>query len=254
MNGYKIFDNDWMSHGVQYQLGATTETSDMSLQFYLQALACLQYDRLLSTNHYAEVEAGDVDFTQGKYTTNSLRVVREMTRDEFAALCTGTLTSYEGGVKSYECVYDNGQLHGQYTSWYENGEKCTEQTYERGRLQGLYTSWQEDGTKIGEDNFEQGRRHGLYTSWYANGEKRTEYNYERGQKHGLCTEWYEDGATWAEYNYEHGKIHGLCTSWWESGEKRSEYNYDQGLKHGRCTEWDQDITEHEYVFEHGKIV
>lgn len=192
MKGYKIFDQNWRCRGFQYAVGETATTTEVlvvckgGLHFCTRALDCLQYYNLNDTNHYAEVEAvGDVVSHHDKFVTNRLLVVRELTRDEFAALCHGTIVMWhDNGAKYSEHTYVLGERHGRYKKWHDNGAKSEKGNYEHGLYHGVFTEWHQNGNKTCECIYVQDKLHGPYTEWRGDETKESECHYENGQLRG----------------------------------------------------------------------
>lgn len=118
MKGYKIFDANLQCRGFQYKVGAVAETTEKlefhksGLHFCTRALDCLRYYSLNDKYRYAEVEAVGVVKSVGDIcVTDSLLVVRELSCEEFAALCSGVLIAY-GKNGTYEWTYEHGQISG----------------------------------------------------------------------------------------------------------------------------------------------
>lgn len=233
MKGYKIFNGDWTCRGFQYRVGETAEFSEplqackTGLHFCTRALDCLHYYNLNSTNRYAEVEAvGEVIEQGDKCVTNRLLVTRELSQEEFAALCSGTMyKSYTDGKK--ESNYLNGQLHGLETVWQLDGTLRFTCEYNNGQRHGTYAVWS-GSTKIHECTYDSGQKHGFLMNWDWNGKKISEYHHERDQPHGVCTEWWSTGMKRSECHYEHGQKHGKYTEWYENGMKSFECTYNFG--------------------------
>lgn len=272
MKGYKIFRNDWTCRGFQYQVGQTAtmmvkpiEVCVRGLHFCPRAIDCLHYYPLDDEYRYAEVEAeGEVMTLHDKCATNRLRVVRELSRDEFAALCNGVaIRYYSNGVKKDECIYKNGWRHGEYKGWHMTGEKRLECTYELDELVGRYVGWHPNGVKSIECTYVNGLRRGPYTGWhdngtksiecvyddspnytrtewYPNGVKSVECTYTNDRRHCAVTEWYPDGTKSSESTLQDGILHGVHTVWNKDGVKQCENNYEHGLFHGVCTTWHPD--------------
>lgn len=232
MKGYKIFDGDWKCNGVQFQLGETTVGAGFC--FYPQAIDCLQRGQLKSGQHYAEIEAGDIAWLINSYTTDRLHVVRELSQEEFATLCSGTV-SWDDGEKVATYTYVRGEKHGPYTEWYGDAIYRYDGNYTHGKEHGLHT-WYQNGIKTSECNFEHGNRHGQYTVWSSN-TKIIEYNYVNGETHGPYTEWYENGSKREGGYYNSGQLHGTRTLWYENGQKKEEHNYENDVLHGPHTLW-----------------
>lgn len=205
------------------------DITNSGLHFCPRAIDCLRYYSLKDDRRYAEVEAeGDVVTWEDECATNRLRVVRELSREEFAALCTGTLTWNEGGQKVKECHYESGLPHGQCTVWHRSSAKSNEWTYVHGLRHGAYTMWWSNGAKREESTYERGEQHGCETTWYADGTLNHVCHYQHGVEHGMSTCWHQNGAKRYEYTYENGKPHGLCRSWHPNGEPGNTYIYVHG--------------------------
>ena len=108
MEGYKVFEPDWTCRGFQYEVGKTFEEDvtpvccDRGFHFCKELKDCLTYYNFDPNNKVAEVEAvGDIDTHSNdtKYSTNKLRVIREITWHEVIELvnsgkaCTGNRNS-----------------------------------------------------------------------------------------------------------------------------------------------------------------
>lgn len=172
MRGYKIFSSNWTYYNSSWTVGETIECPGTKWGFHFcpRALDCLRYNALDESQRYVEVEAGDVD-TQGfRCTTNHLKIVRELSLKEFAALCTGTLTTYQNGVKVRESNFLRGERHGVCTFWYKNGMKRFEFNYVGGEQHGESTEWRPDGSKQYDWIYERGVIQNR-TSWSKSGQK-----------------------------------------------------------------------------------
>ena len=91
MKGYKAFNSDLTCRGMQYEVGKEyTHDGDISLceqgfHFCEQLTDCYQYYN--SKSRICEVEAlGEVKTGDTKSVTDHIRIVRELTREEIAAL------------------------------------------------------------------------------------------------------------------------------------------------------------------------
>ena len=91
MKGYKAFDSDLTCRGMQYEVGKEyTHDGDISLceqgfHFCEKLIDCYKFYNLRS--RICEVEAfGEIKTDGTKSVTNHIRIIRELTRDEIAAL------------------------------------------------------------------------------------------------------------------------------------------------------------------------
>ena len=104
MKGFKVFEPDWTCRGFQFEVGKTF-TEDVKpvccsagFHFCKKAIDCFNHYGFCPDNKVAEVEAlGDIDTDDeaGKYCTNKIRIIREITWHEVLDLvnvgrgCTG---------------------------------------------------------------------------------------------------------------------------------------------------------------------
>lgn len=290
MKGYMIFDNDWKCNGIQFKLGETTVFSgthdESGFRFYPRALDLVEDIDRRKGQHYAEVEAvGTITRLRYSDNTDRLRVIRELTREEFTALCSGTFSfsfcDHDGEIKKcYEYEYKQGERHGPYTLWLGNGKKI-KGNYENGKEHGSVTVYTENGSMLEERNFVHGVQHGpyvLYRVKRVKGRIIMHGNYENGEEHGRFTEYNEDGSILEEGNYKHGERHGSYVLYHADGiSKKGNYkygkehgpyieyhqngamsekgNYEYGDKHGPYTEWcEKGLYCYEGNYIHGEIL
>ncbi len=62
-----------------------------------------------------------------------------------------------------------------------NGNKHWKEEYQDGKLHGEYTSWYENGNKRWEIEYKSGQSHGKETYWYKNGQMRWEQEWQNGR-------------------------------------------------------------------------
>lgn len=122
IKGYKAFDADFRCRGYQFRVGETFEMpespamcvrgfhfclSPVDVNYYYNWTYEYHPKGLIPPMRFAEVEAMGTTVTEAnKSVTNKLRIIREIPREEFEKLCTGTFVS--NGLKR---VYHNGLLH-----------------------------------------------------------------------------------------------------------------------------------------------
>ena len=91
MKGYKVFNKDWTCRGFQYEVGKTYEMKkapvccNRGFHFCGKLIDCFNYYHFDSENKVAEIEALgaiDDDGNEGKYCTNKIKIVRELSWHE----------------------------------------------------------------------------------------------------------------------------------------------------------------------------
>ena len=149
--GYKIFNKNWKCRDVQYKVGETqiqkgkVKLCENGLHFCPRALDCLSYYSLTQENKYAEVEVpegSEIDSDKTKCATNKLKIIKELSFEEFSKLCSGVReTWYDNGQIQLRCNYKDGELNGLCESWYENGQPFESRNYKNGEREGICESW-----------------------------------------------------------------------------------------------------------------
>ncbi len=104
MKGYKVFNPDWTCQDFQYEVGETYDLGESPMccvrgfHFCEKAIDCFTFYDFDSANKVAEVEAFgkiDTDSFDGKFCTDKIKIVRELTWHEVLDLvnsgknCTG---------------------------------------------------------------------------------------------------------------------------------------------------------------------
>lgn len=227
MRGYKIFDGDWKCRGKQYGVGEVTEQEGQlelcrtGLHYCESALACLKYIKVTKGYKFGEIEAlGEVVGDANKKATNQLKVIRELSYDEFMDLCTGVdLEWHENGQLGVRSNYVRGQPSGLYEQWYENGKPKHRYNYVGGKLDGLEEIWFENGTLALRCNYVGGQLEGLFEWWNKNGEPKQRRNYVGGQLEGLYESWYETGNRQLRCNFVGGQMMCIYQAWDETGKE-----------------------------------
>jgi len=94
--GYKIFESNWKCHGLQYKVGEKISRDhapvfcSVGFHFCLNANNCTTYytTEVADNRKFALVEAvGAVEYDGYKCVTNSLKILKELSRNEFLKLC-----------------------------------------------------------------------------------------------------------------------------------------------------------------------
>lgn len=157
MRGYKILDKNFCCRGLQYRVGETQthkgpiEPCQSGLHFCARALDCLSYYGYTPENRYAEVHAvGQIITKEDKSVTDELEIVREISFEEFAKLCTGTITTlYNSGTKHEEYTFRAGvgKCKYKYLRWFENGQLEIENIYTYDQLL-MSTTWDKYGQML----------------------------------------------------------------------------------------------------------
>jgi len=85
-----------------------------------------------------------------------------------------TFTGYdEKKLKIDEGKYQQGKMHGLWTSWHKNGVKASENYYERGNPSGKFINWHDNGAvALTGEYCEEGKPDGKWV--YTDNKKRTE--------------------------------------------------------------------------------
>ncbi len=243
--GYKIFDSDWKCWGKQYGVGEVTEQEGElvlcknGLHYCETGLGCLSYVKGDRSNKYGEVEAlGEVVGDSNKKATNKLRVLRELSYEEFMGLCTGVKQFlYLSGALSAIYIYVRGLKEGLQCTWHKNGKSRTVCNYVKGQPEGLSKKWHKNGTLRVECNYVGGLPEGLYNEWYKDGKLSVKCNYVRGQIEGLYECWYQNGKLEYKDNYVNDMKEGLCETWYENGNLKNKYNCVRGQIEGLYEFW-----------------
>lgn len=115
MKGYKAFDSNLQCRGFQFAVGETFSIEGpptmcwRGFHFCERAVDIRKYYDWMrdDTIRFAEIKAIDQVVTDDtKSATNKIRIVREIPRDEFAKLCTGTFR-----IGARDITYYNGYIH-----------------------------------------------------------------------------------------------------------------------------------------------
>ncbi len=192
MIGYKIFDSDWKCRDKQYGVGEVTEQEGELMVFknglhYCEtALGCLRYFDLSKERKYGQIEVlGDVVGTFFSKATNKLKVIAELSYEEFRDLCSGTLDILGNDGIYSEYNYIKGRKEGLYRAWHTNGGLYRSCNYVEDKLEGLYEVWHSNGLLSKRCNYVGGEQLGIYESWDLNGKLIERLNYAYQEKiHG----------------------------------------------------------------------
>lgn len=76
---------------------------------------------------------------------------------------------FESGVKRLEINYEEGILHGQFTSYYPSGKNGVVIKYENGLREGSSTGWYPNGSKLFEGMYEKGNPIGKWKFYNEDG-------------------------------------------------------------------------------------
>ncbi len=218
MKGYKIFQSDWTCRGKQYAVGQITqEDGDINLchkglHFCQRALDCLRYYELSIRYKYAEVEAiGKTISKENTSVTNELKVLKELTFEDFQELCTGQMETFDfSGKLMIICDHVKGLPEGLYQSWHPNGQAKSKCYCVKGVLEGLCETWYENGQPKLKCNYRKGKREGLAETWCSDGQAGSRCNYVEGELEGLCELWEQNPPLIHRYNYADGYMISEC--------------------------------------------
>lgn len=225
MKGYKIFNKNWTDDETQHIPGETSrcgvkpEMYKTGFWFCPRALNCLNFYELDEEQKYAEVEAvGKIVKKRGIYYTNALRIVREISYEDFKSKCTGLLKSYwRNGNRGDRITYENGVEHGPYrTHWKYNGDVHIKATKVNGVFHGSYVENHSSGQPYIECNYNNGELDGPYVEYleYSNTVVK-EANYKMGKLDGLYEEYYNSNVLKLSVNYKDGKRDGHYVKYYD---------------------------------------
>lgn len=100
IKGYKVFNPDWTSQGIQYKIGETFECNK-NINFCCKATNCLLYCECNPNNKIAEVEATDpVETYAMVLKTNKIKIVREIEWQELLAIIKQELLTLDTGFSN----------------------------------------------------------------------------------------------------------------------------------------------------------
>lgn len=116
LRGYKIFDEGWVGlSNLHYKVGQTVSMKELPLlgkrgfHFCLNAFDCTAYRPCHKYNKYALVEAlGEVHFDGTEAVTNELAIIKELSHNEFVALCKSTQVSHADNQQKPIVTLQNG--------------------------------------------------------------------------------------------------------------------------------------------------
>lgn len=185
MKGYKAFDGNFKCRGFQYEVGQTYTIDEYPIMcrrgfhFCQLPVSVVNYYNWINNDcqdmRFAEVEAYGALTEGDKSVTDKIKIVREITREEFEKLCTGQFEIYHAKRHYYQ-----GQLHRDDgpAIEYKNGDKYW---YKNGQLH------RDDGPSIEYSNG--------FWEWYKNGQIHRD--------DGPAVQWPDSSIYW----YKNGQLH-----------------------------------------------
>ena len=167
----------------------------------------------------------------------------------------GTSYGADGSV-IYKGEWNHGYKHGQGTMYDADGSVIYKGEWYKNERHGQGTYYWTDGSRYeGEfksgkpsyrryphlDRQQYGQRHGQGTHFYANGD-RYEGEWKDNEKHGQGTHFYANGARY-EGEWKDNKAHGQGTSYGADGSVVYKGEWKDGKRHGQGTSYGADGSE-----------
>ena len=114
----------------------------------------------------------------------------------------------ESRVKLH-AFYEDGELHGPYTSYYVNknnpfktSDVKISRCYKHGVLDGDYFSYSAESQMLLATSFKDGKLHGDYNAFFDDGNHFCSKHYKNGELVGEHKEWNRKGKLFFEKNYD----------------------------------------------------
>ncbi len=144
---------------------------------------------------------------------------------------------YENGALQLEGFYQEGQRHGQFTTWRSDGTREIVEHYVAGQLDGEKLTWFPNGKPATKEFYQDGIPDREKHTWYQSGQKATEEYLKGGIINGRSLAWYENGNPKHEKQFTNGKLDGPCLTWYEDGTNATREFYVNGVCDGEQLAW-----------------
>lgn len=206
-----------------YQIVNYTGINDT---FYANAIDCLIDDELNNDNKYYLVKGTPDKIVDKKIYSDNIRIVRQLTKDEFKNALDGTLN-----CKKYTIKYVKGKPEGRYIRRSPNDIVIYDFNYSMGKRDGECITYHNNGNIHKIENYTQGVLHGAYKEYGYYGSLSVSCTYNNGKKHGPYKEYGYDKKLEIHANYHEDKLHGNYKKY--SNDKLIlDVNLHMGLLHG----------------------
>jgi antitoxin component YwqK of YwqJK toxin-antitoxin module len=136
----------------------------------------------------------------------------------------------ESGELKGQGLYQNGQLHGQFSWFDEAGRLKGEGFYIDGKLTGKFVGYDARAEIVRKEMFVDGIKQGEYTLYHDNGVKKEQGTYENGEKTGVFERFNLEGRLKIKGFLVHGKPEGRQELFDEQGSLREISCYLNGAK------------------------
>ncbi len=101
--------------------------------------------------------------------------------------------------------FENGLREGKIVTNYGNGKPEIIANYNQGKLHGAYSTYNRKGIEITKSNFNEGKYDGMSETRYANGKLKNVLNYKNDSLNGIQKVYYSNGQLMLEVKFEMGK-------------------------------------------------
>jgi len=155
-----------------------------------------------------------------------------------------------------QCYFNNGLLHGEYTSYYKKSGKLRDRHhYVNGKEQGEYTRWFRSGKIEEQRHYVNDKEDGVSSLWYKNGYLYQQRHYVNGKEEGEFKHWFDNGQLYLECKYNIDGLEGVFNSYHRNGQLNETRFYINGILQGETKLWyDNGILSAEGLYVNGELV
>lgn len=131
---------------------------------------------------------------------------------------------------------------GVWINYYANGQKFTEDFFQNGQRHGECTTYFPEGMRSSIWHYDGGKANGMWTQYFPSGQIQTQCLYSNQMRVGDRLWFYTNGYTQLREHYDNGKLNGPKTIYFPTGKIKSQCLYSNYERIGIEVKYNEDGT------------